>query len=110
MAKSNRRTAVALAEAVRRTGRGQRSGVSDERLLVSRSSSAAASVTGCSQVKLRHTYAVVRPSIPTYPRVSHQLQTMLESVLLGRCTPAEAAAMTADRVSAITGLPVRPYR
>jgi ABC-type glycerol-3-phosphate transport system substrate-binding protein/DNA-binding transcriptional regulator YhcF (GntR family) len=51
--------------------------------------------------------AVTRPATPAYPRVSAQLQAMLEAVLTGRLTPAAAAARTADMIGAITGLPVR---
>lgn len=54
--------------------------------------------------------AVLRPATRTYPRVSTQLQVMLESVLVGRLDPATAAARTAEMVSAITGLPVRSGR
>lgn len=52
-------------------------------------------------------HALVRPAIPSYPRVSAQLQAMLESVIVGRHGPAEAAARAAELVSAITGWPVR---
>jgi multiple sugar transport system substrate-binding protein len=51
--------------------------------------------------------AVVRPATRTYPRVSIQLQAMLEAVLVGRLDPAEAAHRAAEMISAITGLPVR---
>ena len=51
-------------------------------------------------------HAVVRPSTPTYALVSAQLQTMLEGVLTRRWSPQAAVATTADRISAITGLPV----
>jgi multiple sugar transport system substrate-binding protein len=50
--------------------------------------------------------AVTRPHIPLYPRVSKQLQTMLESVLTGRHEPAEATGLAAGLIEAITGLPV----
>jgi multiple sugar transport system substrate-binding protein len=50
--------------------------------------------------------AIVRPLTPVYPRVSGQLQAMLESVLVGRRTPAEAVRRTAEMIGAITGLPV----
>jgi multiple sugar transport system substrate-binding protein len=50
--------------------------------------------------------AVVRPATPSYPRVSDQLQAMIEAVLTGRRTPAEAAAHTAELISAIIGRPV----
>lgn len=49
--------------------------------------------------------AVVRPATPTYPRVSAQLQAMLEAVLTGRLDPEAAAERTAELISAITGLP-----
>jgi hypothetical protein len=44
--------------------------------------------------------------MPSYPRVSAQLQTMLEAVLTGRLTPPAAAQRAADMIGAITGLPV----
>lgn len=50
--------------------------------------------------------AVIRPPTPVYPRVSAQLQAMLESVLTGKLAPAEAASRTAELVAAITGLPI----
>jgi multiple sugar transport system substrate-binding protein len=50
--------------------------------------------------------AVTRPTIPLYPRVSTQLQAMLEAVLTGRLGPAEAARHAADLIEAITGLPI----
>lgn len=50
--------------------------------------------------------AVVRPSTPVYALVSAQLQTMLDGVLTRRWSPAAAVALAADRISAITGLPV----
>jgi ABC-type glycerol-3-phosphate transport system substrate-binding protein/DNA-binding transcriptional regulator YhcF (GntR family) len=50
--------------------------------------------------------AVTRPATPLYPRVSAQLQAMLEAVLTGRVGPAAAAHRTADMIAAITGLPV----
>jgi multiple sugar transport system substrate-binding protein len=50
--------------------------------------------------------AVTRPATPAYPRVSAQLQAMLEAVLTGRLTPAGAAGRTAEMIGAITGLPV----
>jgi multiple sugar transport system substrate-binding protein len=50
--------------------------------------------------------AVTRPATPAYPRVSAQLQSMVEAVLTGRLTPGAAARRTADRIGAITGLPV----
>ncbi|MDN5861673.1 MAG: extracellular solute-binding protein [Pseudonocardia sp.] len=51
--------------------------------------------------------SVVRPAVPSYGRVSQQLQTMLEDLLLGRSAPAAAARHTAELVAAITGLPLR---
>jgi ABC-type glycerol-3-phosphate transport system substrate-binding protein/DNA-binding transcriptional regulator YhcF (GntR family) len=50
--------------------------------------------------------SVARPSTPLYPRVSAQLQAMLEAVLTGRLAPAGAAERAADMIGAITGLPV----
>jgi multiple sugar transport system substrate-binding protein len=50
--------------------------------------------------------AVARPSTPLYPRVSAQLQAMLEAVLTGRLGPAAASQRTAEMIGAITGLPV----
>lgn len=50
--------------------------------------------------------AVVRPSAPAYALVSAQLQSMMEAVLTGSARPDVAAALTADRIGAITGLPV----
>jgi ABC-type glycerol-3-phosphate transport system substrate-binding protein/DNA-binding transcriptional regulator YhcF (GntR family) len=52
-------------------------------------------------------HAVVRPASPAYPRVSAQLQAMLEAVLTGRLSPADAARRAAEMIGAITGLPVR---
>lgn len=51
-------------------------------------------------------HAVNRPSTPLYPRVSAQLQAMLEAVLTGRLGPAAATQRTAEMIGAITGLPV----
>lgn len=51
-------------------------------------------------------HAVTRPSTPLYPRVSAQLQGMLEAVLTGRLGPVAAAQRTAELIAAITGLPV----
>jgi multiple sugar transport system substrate-binding protein len=51
-------------------------------------------------------HAVTRPSTPLYPRVSAQLQAMLEAVLTGRLGPAAAAQHTAELIAAITGLPI----
>jgi multiple sugar transport system substrate-binding protein len=50
--------------------------------------------------------AVIRPTIPLYPRVSTQLQAMLEAVLTGRLEPADAARHAAVLIEAITGLPI----
>jgi multiple sugar transport system substrate-binding protein len=50
--------------------------------------------------------AVTRPATPSYPRVSAQLQIMLQAVLTGRLGPAAAARRTAEMIGAITGLPV----
>jgi multiple sugar transport system substrate-binding protein len=50
--------------------------------------------------------AVARPWMPSYPRVSVQLQAMLEAVLTGRLRPAAAAQRTAEMIGAITGLPL----
>jgi maltose-binding protein MalE len=47
--------------------------------------------------------AASRPWLPSYPRVSAQLQAMLEAVLTGRLGPAAAAERTADMIAAITG-------
>lgn len=51
-------------------------------------------------------HAVIRPRTPAYPRVSAQLQAMLEGVLTGKVAPAEAARRTAELIAAITGLPI----
>jgi multiple sugar transport system substrate-binding protein len=51
--------------------------------------------------------AVVRPGAATYPRVSAQLQSMLESVVVGRLRPAEAARHASDLICAVTGMPPR---
>ena len=51
-------------------------------------------------------HAVTRPATPLYPRVSAQLQAMLEAVLTGRLGPAAAARHAAVLIGAITGLPV----
>jgi ABC-type glycerol-3-phosphate transport system substrate-binding protein/DNA-binding transcriptional regulator YhcF (GntR family) len=50
--------------------------------------------------------ATSRPWLPSYPRVSAQLQAMLEAVLTGRLGPTAAAQRTADMTAAITGRPV----
>lgn len=52
------------------------------------------------------TRAVVRPATSSYPRVSSQLQGMLEGVLTGRFGPAAAVERGAELIAAITGLPV----
>lgn len=51
-------------------------------------------------------HAIVRPPAAAYPRVSAQLQAMLESVLTGWRPPAEASQRTAEMIAAITGLPL----
>jgi multiple sugar transport system substrate-binding protein len=51
-------------------------------------------------------HAVTRPATPLYPRVSAQLQAMLEAVLTGRRTPTQAVRHGAELVAAITGLPL----
>jgi multiple sugar transport system substrate-binding protein len=50
--------------------------------------------------------SAIRPQTPLYPRVSAQLQAMLDAVLTGRLGPAAAARHTAEMIGAITGLPV----
>jgi multiple sugar transport system substrate-binding protein len=50
--------------------------------------------------------AVVRPATPAYARVSAQLQAILEAVLTGRLSPADASARAGDMIGAITGLPL----
>jgi multiple sugar transport system substrate-binding protein len=50
--------------------------------------------------------AAIRPQTPLYPRVSAQLQAMLDAVLTGRLGPAAAVRHTAQMIGAITGLPV----
>jgi ABC-type glycerol-3-phosphate transport system substrate-binding protein/DNA-binding transcriptional regulator YhcF (GntR family) len=50
--------------------------------------------------------AITRPTTPVYPRVSAQLQAMLEAVLTGRLGPAAAVKRAAELIAAITGLPV----
>lgn len=47
--------------------------------------------------------AVNQPSTPSYPRVSVQLQTMLEAVLTGRLGPTVAAQKAGEAIRAITG-------
>ena len=51
--------------------------------------------------------ATVRPVTSSYPRVSAQLQSMLEAALVGRLQPEEAVSRTADMIGAITGLAIR---
>ena len=51
--------------------------------------------------------AVTRPVTRVYARVSEQLQLMVEAVLVHRRSPAAAVARAADRIGAITGLPVK---
>ena len=50
--------------------------------------------------------ALTRPVLPLYPRVSAQLQAMLESVLTRRIGAAAAVRRAAELIAAITGLPV----
>jgi multiple sugar transport system substrate-binding protein len=50
--------------------------------------------------------AQLRPETIAYNRVSRQLQLMVESVVLDRTTPEEAASRTARYIGAITGLPL----
>jgi multiple sugar transport system substrate-binding protein len=50
--------------------------------------------------------AVVRPAVPSYDRVSQQLQKLLSDILQGRINPTAASEYTAELISAITGLPV----
>jgi multiple sugar transport system substrate-binding protein len=50
--------------------------------------------------------AAIRPPTPLYPRVSAQLQAMLEATLTGRLGAAAAAKRTSELIGAITGLPV----
>jgi multiple sugar transport system substrate-binding protein len=50
--------------------------------------------------------ALVRPATRTYPRVSAQLQAMVEGVVVGRVQPATAAQRTAELLAAVTGLPL----
>ncbi len=50
--------------------------------------------------------SVTRPSTAVYPRVSVQLQEMLEDVLARRLGPAAAVRRAAQNVAAITGLPL----
>jgi multiple sugar transport system substrate-binding protein len=48
-------------------------------------------------------HAVNQPSTPSYPRVSVQLQTMLEAVLTGRLGPTAAARQARETITAIVG-------
>jgi multiple sugar transport system substrate-binding protein len=50
--------------------------------------------------------AVVRPTVPSYDRVSQQLQTMLAEVIRGQVQPVAAGEHTAALIAAITGLPM----
>jgi multiple sugar transport system substrate-binding protein len=50
--------------------------------------------------------AASRPWLPSYPRVSAQLQAMLEATLTGRLGAAAAAQRTAELIAAITGRPL----
>jgi multiple sugar transport system substrate-binding protein len=48
-------------------------------------------------------HAVNQPATPSYPRVSRQLQAMLEAVLTGRLGPTAAARRARDTITAIVG-------
>ena len=89
-----------LARIARRTGRipGRRSAVE----------LAAADLPYLTKTASMLEHAVNRPWLPSYPRVSAQLQAMLEAVLTGRLGPAAAAQRTAEMIGAITGLPLVP--
>lgn len=50
--------------------------------------------------------ARARPTIPEYARVSAQFRTMIESGLAGRAEVDEIISLTAEKISAITDLPV----
>jgi multiple sugar transport system substrate-binding protein len=50
--------------------------------------------------------AVTRPVTPVYPLVSRQLRELARTVITGDLEPALALGRAADRISAITGLPV----
>ena len=50
--------------------------------------------------------AATRPATPLYPRVSAQLQAMLEAVLTRRLSPAAAASRAAEIIAGITGAPI----
>ena len=49
--------------------------------------------------------ARARPAIPEYARVSKQFQVLIEDCLAERRPIDEAVSRTAERISAITGLP-----
>jgi len=49
--------------------------------------------------------ARARPSIPEYARVSEQFQSLIEDCLTGRRSVDQAVSLTAEKISAITGLP-----
>jgi ABC-type glycerol-3-phosphate transport system substrate-binding protein len=90
-------TTDALASMSRRTGQ-----------LASRRSAADMAARGSEFLELTGALldgAVVRPGTATYPRVSAQLQSMVESVVVGRLEPAVAAGHTSDLICAITGMP-----
>lgn len=53
-----------------------------------------------------HSPSVTRPATPLYPRVSAQLAMMLEAVLTGRFTAADAVRRTSELIAAITEQPV----
>jgi multiple sugar transport system substrate-binding protein len=88
----------ALAQMARTTGR-----IPSRRSAVSLVSQELPFVAQTAEILQR---AVPRPWMPSYPRVSVQLQAMLEAVLTGRLSAQAAAARTADMIGAITGLPV----
>ncbi|MPZ51197.1 MAG: extracellular solute-binding protein [Acidimicrobiia bacterium] len=50
--------------------------------------------------------AMVRPGTVAYPRVSQQLAALLEVLLAGAADPDRVASSTAERIAAITGLPI----
>ena len=75
--------------------------------LASRRSAAAAAALDSEFLELTGAMlggAVVRPGAASYPRVSAQLQSMVESVVVGRLRPAEAARHASDLICAITGM------
>lgn len=47
-----------------------------------------------------------RPSLPTYNQVSLQFQKVIENCLRGPCLVEDALSRAAERISAITGLPI----